>query len=430
MYNYEYYIMTVFSFESYSPVAGLVKKELMTMDLKKIIEMDSKYYMNTFGARTPVCFSYGKGMKLYDTEGKEYYDFLAGIAVNALGYGHPALTGAIKEQAEKLIHCSNLYYIEAQSKLAGLIAENSCADRIFFANSGAEANEGALKLAKIYFYKKGMPQKYGVITLKNSFHGRTLTTVAATGQEKYQKPYAPLMPGFKHVAMNDIEALEASIGEETCAVMMELVQGESGVYPADAEFVKAIRKLCDEKGLLLIFDEIQTGMGRTGKLFAYQHYGIEPDIFTLAKALAGGVPIGALCAKENVACAFEPGDHGSTFGGNPLACAAGVAVIKTILDNGLVGNAEKTGGYFMNSLKRLSEKYSLIAEVRGLGLMIGIHLSEGIAKQLKNEFFEKGFLIGNVGDFVLRLLPPLIISLDDVGAFISVLEELLEKYQK
>ena len=395
------------------------------MKLNEIMEMDSKYYMNTFGARTPVCFEYGKGMMLYDSEGREYYDFLGGIAVNALGHDHPALVEAIKSQAEKMIHCSSLYYIEAQAKLARLLVNNSCADRVFFANSGAETNEGAIKLAKIYFKKKGMPGKYGIITHKKSFHGRTLTTIAATGQEKYQKPYAPLIPGFKHVPLNDFKALSNAIDDETCAIMMEPVQGESGVNPAAAEYVKAVRKLCDEKDLLLIFDEIQTGICRTGKMFGYQHYGVEPDIFTLAKALSGGVPIGALCAKEHVAAAFEPGDHGSTFGGNPLACAAGIAVMHTALECNLAANAENTGNYLQGRLKKLSEKCSIISEIRGLGLMIGIQLSEDKALEIKNKLFNKGFLVGNVCSNVLRLLPPLIVTKEDVDTLMTALEEVL-----
>ena len=398
------------------------------MKLNEIMEMDSKYYMNTFGARTPVCFEYGKGIKLYDGEGHEYVDFLGGIAVNALGHGHPALVEAIKSQAEKLIHCSSLYYIEPQARLAKLLAEHSCADRVFFANSGAEANEGAIKLARIYFKKKGMPQKYGIITLKQSFHGRTLTTVAATGQEKYQKPYAPLIPGFKHAPLNDLDALKAAIDEETCAIMMEPVQGESGVNPADTEYVKAIRKLCDEKGLLLIFDEIQTGIARTGKLFGYQHYDVEPDIFTLAKALAGGVPIGALCARDSVAAAFEPGDHGSTFGGNPLACAAGLAVMNTILEENLIANAEEIGNYLKGKLKKLSEKNPLLSEIRGLGLMIGVQLSEDSALQIKSRLFEKGFLVGSVGSNVIRLLPPLIVTKADVDSFMTAFEDILAEH--
>lgn len=395
------------------------------MKLNEIIEMDSKYYMNTFGARTPVCFEYGKGMKLYDTEGKEYYDFLGGIAVNILGHGHPALVEAISSQASKLIHTTCLYYIEPQAKLAKLLVENSCADRIFFANSGAEANEGAIKLAKIYFKKKNMPNKYGIITIKNSFHGRTLATVAATGQEKYQKPYEPLMPGFKHVPLNDIEALRAAATQEICAIMLEPIQGESGVHPADFEYIKAVRELCDEKGLLLIFDEVQTGIGRTGKLFGYEHYGIEPDIFTLAKALGGGVPISALCAKEFVASAFEPGDHGSTFGGNPLATAAGLAVFQTIQKENLVFNAQEVGNYLKELLIKLSKKHSIITDIRGLGLMIGIELSGNKAPEIKNSLLKKGFLVGSVGGSVLRLLPPLIIKNKDADAFASVLDEVL-----
>ncbi len=395
------------------------------MKLNEIMDMDSKYYMNTFGSRTPVCFEYGKGIKLYDTEGNEYTDFLGGIAVNALGYSHPAVVEAIKAQAEKLIHCSSLYYIENQARLAKLIADNSCADRIFFSNSGAEANEGAIKLAKIYFRKKGMPEKYGIITLKNSFHGRTLTTIAATGQDKYQKPYVPLIPGFKHVQLNDLDCLKAAIDENTCAIMLEPIQGEGGVNALDKEYVKAVKQLCTEKGLLLIFDEIQTGIGRTGKLFAYENYGVEPDIFTLAKALAGGVPIGATCAKESVAGAFEPGDHGSTFGGNPLACAAGLAVMNTILNEGIVKNAEAMGKYFKNRLKEVSAKCSMISDVRGLGLMIGIELSSDNAVYIKGKLFEKSILVGSVGSKIIRMLPPLILTAEDIDSFVDALEAIL-----
>lgn len=395
------------------------------MKLNEIIELDKKYYMNTFGNRTPVCFEYGKGINLWDTEGKKYYDFLAGIAVNVLGHSHPKIVNAIKEQAEKFIHCSNLYYIEPQAKLAKKIAENSCADRVFFANSGAEANEGAIKLARIYFYKKGQPEKYEIITLKNSFHGRTLATVAATGQEKYQKPYHPLMPGFKHVPINDLEALNNAVSENTCAIMLEPIQGESGVNPVTDEYLKAVKKLCDDYGLLLIFDEIQTGLGRTGKLFAYQHSGVEPDIFTLAKALGGGVPIGAICAKEHVAQAFEPGDHGSTFGGNPLACAAGLSVMDAILEENLAEKAGEMGKYFMDCLSSLARKHSIISEVRGKGLMIGIQLKSDKAAEIKEKCFEKGYLIGNVGKNILRLLPPLIVSKEDIDGMVKALDEAL-----
>lgn len=395
------------------------------MNINEIIEMDKTYYMNTFGNRTPVCFQYGKGINLWDTEGNKYYDFLAGIAVNALGHAHPALVKAISEQAAKLIHCSSLYYIEPQAKLAKLLAESSCADRVFFCNSGAEANEGAIKLARIYFKKGGTPGKYEIITLKNSFHGRTLTTVAATGQEKYQKPYMPVTPGFKHVQLNDLEALKSEIGPATCAILMEPIQGESGVNPAELEYVKGVRKLCDENGHLLIFDEIQTGMGRTGKLFGYENYGVEPDIFTLAKGLAGGVPIGALCAKTRVAQAFEPGDHGSTFGGNPLACAAGLAVMETITKEALVKNAADMGDYFRGRLETLAGEYGVIKEIRGAGLMIGIQLAGENAVEIKNQLFQKGFLTGSVGSDVVRILPPLIISRAEIDLFIASLGEIL-----
>ncbi len=395
--------------------------------LNAIVEMDKGYFMNTFGSRTPVCFEYGKGINLWDTDGKKYFDFFSGIAVSALGHSHPKLVNAIKEQAEKLIHCSNLYYIEAQAKLAKLLTQNSCADKVFFANSGAEANEGAIKLARIYFHKKGLQEKYEIITLVNSFHGRTLTTLAATGQEKYKKPFMPLTPGFKNVPINDIAALQDAIGPSTCAVMLEPVQGESGVYTVTCEYIKSVRELCDKNGLLLIFDEIQCGLGRTGKLFAYEHYGVEPDIFTLAKALGGGVPIGALCAKDHAASAFEPGNHGSTFGGNPLACAAGLAVMDALLTDRLVEHAAKAGSYFMEKLLELSQRSSAIAEIRGKGLMIGIQLSEGIAKEVKDECFDKGYLIGNIGSSILRILPPLIVTEPDIDNMVDVLDGVIHK---
>ncbi len=399
--------------------------EVFIMKLNEIIEMDKKYYMNTFGDRTPVCFDYGKGINLWDIEGKKYYDFLGGIAVSAVGHSHPKLVDAIKTQAEKLIHCSNLYYIEPQVKLAKLLVENSCADKVFFANSGAEANEGAIKLARIYFKKKGMPEKYEIITLEKSFHGRTLATIAATGQDKYQKPYSPLTPKFLKVPINDLEALEKAINGTTCAVMIEPIQGESGVNLTTIEYLQGVRKLCDEKGILLIFDEVQCGLGRTGKLFAYEHFGVEPDIFTLAKALGGGFPIGALLAKDHVASAFEPGDHGSTFGGNPLACAAALAAMEIILSENLVENSEKMGNYLIEKLIELKNKYNLIEEIRGKGLMVGIQLNSENAVEIKNKCFEKGYLVGSVGKNIIRLLPPLIISKEDIDSFISTLDGIL-----
>lgn len=398
------------------------------MTLDEIIELDKKYYMNTFGDRVPVCFQYGKGINLWDLDGNKYYDFLAGIAVNALGHSHPKLVHAIQEQAAKLIHCSNLYYIEQQAKLAKILVECSCADKVFFANSGAEANEGAIKLARIYFKKKGFPDKYEIITLEKSFHGRTLATIAATGQEKYQKPYSPLTPTFLKVPINNLQALESAININTCAVMIEPIQGESGVNPTSAEYLKGVRKLCDEKGILLIFDEVQCGLGRTGKLFSYQHYDVEPDIFTLAKALGGGFPIGALLAKDFVAKAFEKGDHGSTFGGNPLACAAGLAVMDVLLNEGLVDNSDKMGTYFLEKLVNLKSKYNIIKEIRGKGLMIGIELAINKAEEIKNRCFEKKYLVGSVGQNIIRLLPPLIITKDDIDEMIEMFDGVLEEF--
>jgi len=397
------------------------------MTLNDIIALDKKYFMNTFGDRLPVCFVRGKGMKLWDTNGKEYNDFLAGIAVSALGHSHPALVNAIVEQAQKFIHCSNYYYIESQAKLAQLIVENSCCDRVFFANSGAEANEGAIKLARLYFRKKGQPEKFEIITLEKSFHGRTLATLAATGQDKYQKNYSPLTPKFLSVPNNDINALEEAISEYTCAVMLEPIQGESGVNPTNVDYIRQVRELCNRKGILLIFDEVQCGLGRTGKLFAYEHYGVEPDIFTLAKALGGGFPIGALCAKEPYASAFAPGDHGSTFGGNPLACNTAFAVLSTIINDNLSENSAVMGDYFMAKLSQLKDKWPFIKEVRGKGLMIGVELTVPKAVEVKKKCLDAGYLIGSVGENIIRMLPPLIITREDIDGFITALDKIMSE---
>ncbi len=391
--------------------------------LSTIKEYDKQYFMNTFGERLPVCFEKGEGLNLYAENGDVYTDFFAGIAVNALGHSHSEFVEILKTQAEKLIHTSSLYYIKSQAELAKKLCEISFADKVFFSNSGAEANEGAIKLAKIYFYKKGMPEKNEIITLCHSFHGRTLTTVAATGQEKYQKPYKPLTPGFSHVPINDFEALEAAVTDKTAAIMIEMVQGESGVYPCDIDYVKKLRKLCDEKEILLIDDEVQAGMGRTGKMFAYENYGIEPDIMTLAKALGGGVPIGAVLAKD-FCSAFEPGEHGSTFGGNPFCTAAALGVIGIMEKEELVKNANEMGIYFKNSLLELSKEFSCISEIRGLGLMIGVELSGGIAKSVVKKLFEEKYLCGACGE-TIRILPPLIVTKDDIDKFIQALKKCL-----
>lgn len=390
------------------------------MKLSEIKEFDKNYFMNTFGERTPVAFEKGEGMYLYTNEGEKYLDMFAGIAVNALGYNHKEFTKAIEEQVGKLLHTSSLYYIESQALLAKKLVELSCADKIYFANSGAEANEGAIKLAKIYFYKKGI-EKYEVISLKSSFHGRTLATVAATGQEKYQKPYYPLIPGFKQVEINNLEALKEAITDKTCAILLEPVQGESGVHPVEDEYIKEVRRICDEKEIILIFDEIQTGIGRCGKMFCYETLGVEPDIFTLAKALGNGIPIGAVCAKQFVADAFAPGDHGGTFGGNPLATKAGLSVLEAIEKENLCDNAEKMGNYIVSEIEeKLGDK---VKEIRHKGLMIGIELKEAAADTRK-KLFEKKILVGAVGN-TLRVLPPLIIGKEEADIFVDALKEIL-----
>lgn len=393
------------------------------MVLDDIINIDKRCYMNTFGERLPVCFESGEGISLFDTEGNKYTDFFAGIAVNVLGYSHPAYVAALREQAGKLMHTSSLYYVKSQAELAQRLVSISCADKVFLANSGAEANEGAIKLAKIYFYKQGKTEKTDIITLTDSFHGRTLTTVAATGQPKYQKPYKPLTPGFSHVQINDIDALRAAVTDKTAAIMLELIQGESGVHPCDMQYIKQVRALCDEKDIVLIADEVQTGIGRTGKMFAYENFDIEPDIFTLAKALGGGVPIGAVCAKEKF-CAFEPGDHGSTFGGNPFCSAAGCAVLDIVKNEALADNAAQVGKYFKEALNGLWKKYpKVVLDVRGIGLMLGVEYAGSLAKKVNGQLFENRILCGSTST-TLRILPPLIITKDDVDRFIEVLDDI------
>ncbi len=391
------------------------------MDLQSIMNLDEQYYMNTFGKRTPVCFDRGEGITLYDTEGNSYTDFFGGIAVNALGYCHKGMTEALTKQVQKLLHTSNLYYVENQSLLAEKLVKHSVADKVFFANCGAEANESAIKLAKMYFYKKNQPEKSEIITLKNSFHGRTLACVAATGQEKYQKPYAPLTPGFHHVPINDFDALQEAVNAKTAAIMVELIQGESGVNPMTQEYVDKMVALCKEKEILLIVDEVQTGMGRTGTWFCYENYGISPDIFTLAKGLGGGVPIGAVCAKAEVAAAFSPGDHGGTFGGGPLATCAGLAVCNAFENEKVPENSKAVGAYLKEKIQELATACPVIAGVRGMGLMIGIVFAEPVAKKLQQAMFEKKYLVGAVGDNVLRLLPPLIITKADADSFCNTL---------
>jgi acetylornithine/N-succinyldiaminopimelate aminotransferase len=399
-------------------------------DCKCVQELDEKYYFNTYGTRLPVSFEYGEGCTLYDSEGKAYLDFLGGIAVNTLGYNHPALNKAILGQVNKLLHCSNLFYIKSQAQLAGLLAENSCGDRVFFGNSGAEANEGAIKLARKYYYSKHQ-YRYEIITTLNSFHGRTMATLAATGQEKYQKPFEPMPTGFVHVPFNDIEAVMNAISYKTCAIMIEPIQGEGGIIEANYEYIKALRKICDEKGILLIFDEVQTGIGRTGKLFAYEHYGVEPDIFTLAKGLGGGIPIGAVVARESVAQAMEPGDHGTTFGGNPLACSAALAVLMEVTKASFLEKVNDTAGFFMGQLLKLKDKFPFVKDVRGKGLMLGMELDERVSgREVVLSLLEKGFVVNCAGHNTLRFVPPLIIQKEDIQKLIKALEDELADITK
>ncbi len=393
------------------------------MDRQKIMDCNKKYFMNVFSGRYPVVPEYGQGIKLYDKNGDEYYDFLAGIGVNALGYGHPALISALKDQIEKLIHLSNLYYIEPQACLEELLIKNSCTDKIFFANSGAEANEGAIKLARKYFKVKG-EERYKIITAKNSFHGRSLATLAATGQEKYHKAFSPLPGGFEYVPFNDLKAAEKAIDVQTAAIMLEPVQGEGGVYPASQEYLQALRELCDEKGILLIFDEIQCGIGRIGTLFAYEQFGVEPDILTLAKALGGGVPVGAFLAKEKVANSFQPGDHGSTFGGNHLATRAGYTTIKTIMEENILDNVKKMGLYFKEQLNEIVDEIPSAKEVRGLGLMLALEFDKTVsAKELVSSLFDSGFLVNAVQEHTLRFLPPLIVEKGEIDKLIAAIRD-------
>ncbi len=395
--------------------------------LNEIKALDKEYYMNTFGERLPVMFTHGEGMKLYADNGDVYYDFLGGIAVNALGHSHKGFTDTLKCQIDKLIHTSSLYYIENQAKLAEKLVKSTCADKAFFCNSGAEANEGAFKLAKIYFYKKGI-DKYEIISLDHSFHGRTLATVAATGQPHYQAPYKPLTPGFSQITPNDFEAVKSAITDKTAAIIVELIQGESGVHPMDIEYAKNLREFCTDNDILLIVDEVQTGMGRTGKLFAHELYGIEPDIFTCAKALGNGVPIGAVCAKREVAAAFEPGDHGTTFGGNPLSTAAGLAVFDAIENENLVENSAEMGKLFKEKLGALKREFpDTITDIRGEGLLIGVEVKPEIAKAVFNGLHNRKMLTSLCKGLTIRVAPPLNITETEIDLFISAFKATLEE---
>jgi predicted acetylornithine/succinylornithine family transaminase len=398
------------------------------VEIKKVIEESDRYLMHTY-SRFPVVLRKGRGIKVWSTTGKEYLDFLGGIAVNVLGHCHPKVVVAIQKQAQRLLHVSNFYHIEPQIKLARLLVINSFADKVFFCNSGAEANEAAIKLARKYAKEHYDQNRFEIITALNSFHGRTLAALTATGQEKFQKGFEPLVAGFRYVPFNDIDALQAAINQNTCAVMLEPIQGEGGINIPSDDYLKNVRELCDRHGLLLILDEVQTGMGRTGKLFAYEHYGITPDIMTLAKGLGGGVPIGAMLATELVSSAFQPKTHASTFGGNPLVCAAAIATIETILEDGFIlDQCNRMAKYFMEKLNQLKEDFSeQIMEIRGKGLLIAMELPrDGLP--IVNACLERGILIGSAGGGnVLRFTPPLTVERKDIDQLIDVLEEIMGK---
>jgi acetylornithine/N-succinyldiaminopimelate aminotransferase len=374
--------------------------------------------------RFPVVFEKGRGCKLWDTEGRCYTDFVAGIAVCNLGHSHPRISAIISQQAQTLLHVSNLYYTLPQVDLAAWLVQNSFADRVFFGNSGAEANEAAIKLARKHFKDRGEENRFRIVTMERSFHGRTLATLSATGQEKIKKGFDPVLTGFDFVPFNDAEALQAQIGPDTCAVMLEPIQGEGGVRCPDEKYLQAVRKICDTTGTLLIFDEIQTGMGRTGQLFAYQHYGIEPDIMTLAKALANGLPIGAMLARETVADAFGPGSHASTFGGTPIVTAAALEVCKILLEDRVIENGRAAGAYFTDKLLELKERHAIIEDVRGLGLLLGMKIKIDGAPVVK-QCMQKGFLINCIQDHILRFIPPLIISDEEIDQLIECLDRIL-----
>lgn len=393
------------------------------MDKKAIIEETEKYYLPVFG-RYPMVMELGQGCRVWDNEGNEYVDAFAGIAVNSLGYNHPVLVKAISEQAAKLMHCSNLYYTEIQAKALRVVAEATGMDRIFFANCGAEGNEGAMKLARKYGVSKA-PTKYKIISADESFHGRTFDTLAATGHDYYHVGYGPLSPGHVLVPYGDIKALEAQMDDDVCAVLLEPVQGEGGVHVPPAEYLQQVRALCDKHDALLIFDEVQTGVARTGKWFAYMHSGVKPDILTFAKGIGGGFPVAGFAVPERLAHVFKPGDHGGTFGGNPLACAAVYATLTTIKSEGLVDKVAEKGEYFKNELRKLQEKYpDKVTDVRGCGLMLGMEVA-GEGKPIVESCLANNVIVNCTAGNVIRIVPPLIISKEEIDIVVAALDKAL-----
>jgi acetylornithine/N-succinyldiaminopimelate aminotransferase len=390
-------------------------------------QLENRYLFSTF-KRQPVTLVRGQGVRVWDDQGREYLDFVAGIAAVSLGHCHPTVVSALAEQSSALIHVSNLVYSVPQLRLAQLLVENSCLDRVFLCNSGAEAIEGAVKLARKWGKEK-RDGAYEVICTDNAFHGRTLATLTASGTEKYKLPYLPLPPGFVHVPFDDVEAIRKATSAKTCAVLVEPIQGEGGVNVPSDDYLRRLRAWCDEAGILLILDEVQTGIGRTGSLFAYQQYGAEPDIMTLAKGLAGGVPIGALLAKEHCAV-FAPGDHGSTFGGNPLCTHVGYSVLKYVIDNDIPGQVAKKGQHLERRLRSLADRHPIVTEVRGRGLLWAIELDGEVAEQAVGMCREEGLIANNVKPTALRLMPPLVVSEEELDRAVEIVDKVLGKLEK
>ena len=395
------------------------------MKNRDVAKLTDRYVAHTY-ARYPIALVRGKGARVWDADGKEYLDFLAGIAVNSLGHCHPAVVRAIQQQSRKLLHVSNLYHILPQSELARELCRHSFAERVFFCNSGAEANEAAIKLARRYG-SEHLGGKYEILSAHNSFHGRTLATLTATGQEKVRAGYDPLPAGFRQVPFNDLRAAEDAVdGQKTVGILVEPIQGEGGVVVADEGYLRGLRELCDRRGLLLIFDEVQTGMGRTGKLFGYENFAVEPDIMTLAKALGGGLPVGAMLAREAVAKSFVPGSHASTFGGNPLVCSVGLAVMKTLLKGGALKNCARMGKFFVQGLEHLKNRFSFVRGIRGKGLLLGLELEIEGAK-IVEECMKEGLLLNCTAYKVLRFVPPLTITRNEISRGLAILEKVLAR---
>ena len=391
------------------------------------IERGSKVIMNTY-SQFPIVIEKGNGVYLWDSKGKKYLDFVAGIAVNALGYNDPDYVEQISLQLTKLQHCSNLYWMIPSIELSEVLVQNSCFHRAFYCNSGAEAVEAAIKLSRKYGKKHHGENCYEIITMKKSFHGRTMATVTATGQTKYQKGFDPLMPGFSYVEFNNFNELEEAVSEKTCAILIEPIQGEGGINPAEKSYLQKVRSLCDKNDIVLIFDEVQCGIGRIGEIFAYQLFNIKPDIVSLAKGLGGGFPIGAMLAVQSKAEAFQPGDHASTFGGNPLACTAGKTVLNKLLEKGVLENVRTQGKYLKDKLIELKVKFEMIIDVRGYGLMLGMELNCSV-KNIVVECMNKGLLLLGAGENVLRFVPPLIIGKSEIDEGLEILEGVLQQFQ-